>query len=68
MNSHEPMDGNPIEEMRRADIMFSKKFKTNDWRGKFTFNIQGITGEYVDYNSDKVIEPTTYFSLELETD
>ena len=68
MNAHEPMDGNPIEVMRRADLMLSKTFKANNLRGKATLNYQGLTGEYTDYSTDKVIEPTVYLAIELTTD
>ena len=68
MNTHSPMGGDIIDKMDRVDIMFSQKFKSNDWRGKFAFNIQGLTGGHKDFDSDKFVEPTTYFSIELETD
>lgn len=66
MNRYEPLDGNLIPEVRRADFTISRSFKSGGTSGKVSFVAQSILGNYISNSWDKLFQNTAYVSLELE--
>lgn len=66
MNRYEPLDGNLIPEVRRADFTLSRSFKADGASGKVSFVAQSILGDYISNSWDKLFQNTAYISLELD--
>lgn len=54
-----------VDAYDRLDLNFSRGFSISDWSAEWQLSLHNISGDYVDFEPDVVIEPRVYFALKF---
>ena len=54
-----------IDAYDRLDLNFSRGFSISDWSAEWQVSLHNISGDYVDFEPDVVIEPRVYVALKF---